>query len=211
MSATKQNRHTERKVMATKKNGTKATNKATNKATPKGKGFANPYRDGSNYHAIVATLEAHALNRPMPYSEFEAKIQKSWEGWKEFATRKARKGVEVHHDALGKLFVNVGVVRRQRDYGKPLFENGACVNLTRNEKGELMIELCTKNTDQKNPGRAPSEKKEVTKKSAEKKSKAKGNGAKHKPSASATPILSGREALRHLATKGNGTKRSKAA
>jgi hypothetical protein len=47
------------------------------------------------------------------------------------------------------------VLQRTKDYGKPLLKAGAVIDLTRDEKGGLIVSLNTKSKKPQKPGRAP--------------------------------------------------------
>jgi hypothetical protein len=184
----------ERKIMATSTKSPKSAKK----------GFANPYREGSCYHAIVAALMP--ANRRMQYADFATKVRKEWKGWREFAAKKPQ--VKTGRDANGKLYYNATVIQRA-DYGEPLHSQGACIDLTRDGKGELFICLNTHSRKPQTPGRAPAAGKVTNTVKAvkavkrPKAAKPKAKAPKIKKAAAATapakpPILEGREASEAL-------------
>jgi len=163
----------------------KTSSKSSKSSKSVTKGFENPYRNGGNYHAIVATLNAMGANKPHKYAAFESKLISTWDGWTAF-TRKEVRNEETHKDSKGKLRVNVSVCQRS-DYGKPLHDQGACIDLWY-EGEELMVKLNTKSAKPITPGRAPKAKAapksaKVIKKAARK---------------AASPILSGSDAIAFL-------------
>src|SRR5579862_3795959 len=108
----------------------------------------NPYRHGA-YHFTVAALIQMGLNKAHKFPAFIARLQKVWskadaEGWKDFKNRKARNEATAK-DIDGRIFQNCRVLQRVKgSYGTPLLKAGAVIDLTRDEKGNLLIALNTK-------------------------------------------------------------------
>jgi hypothetical protein len=116
------------------------------------------YRHGA-YHFTVSTLLLMGLNKAHRFPAFAAKLEKVWsksdkDGWKDFKNREARNEA-TPKDLDGRIFQNCRVLQRTKDYGKPLLRAGAVIDLTRDEKGGLMICLNTRSKRPLKPGRAP--------------------------------------------------------
>jgi hypothetical protein len=162
----------------------------------------NPYRHGA-YHFTIATLLLLGLNKTHKFSAFAAKLQKVWikadkDGWKAFANREAR-NKETAKNLDGRIFQNCRVLQRTKDYGKPLLKAGAVIDLTRDDKGSLLICLNTRSRKPLKPGRAPKASKPGAKPAKPKgKSSRKATGGKKRAQkrreAAPEPILADSEA-----------------
>jgi hypothetical protein len=117
----------------------------------------NPYRHGA-YHFTVATLIELGVNKKHKFESFVARLAKVWgkadaEGWKAFQSRKAR-NEDTGKDVNGRILQNCRVLQRTNDYGKPLLDSGAVIDLIRKGR-KLMICLNAKSKKPQTPGRAP--------------------------------------------------------
>lgn len=120
--------------------------------------FETPYRHGA-YHFSVAALLAMGVNKSHKFSAFVSKLRQIWrkadaEGWKAFEKRPARNQA-TGKDLEGRIVQNCRVIQRTKDYGKPLLAAGAVLDLTRDDKGAMLIRLNTKSKKPQKPGRAP--------------------------------------------------------
>lgn len=122
------------------------------------KALPNPHRDGA-YKFTIEALLALGANQPHPIAKVhEAYKKAAGEEWyKTWASKKS------DHDADARFLQNVGVLQRTADYGRRLLEvgqkvmgtKGAVIDLTRDDKGVLLVSLNTDSDTPLKPGRAP--------------------------------------------------------
>ena len=101
------------------------------------KGFPNPYRQRSTYGAIVAAFVGLGLNKPHSFDAIKEKVRERLgrESWSAFVNRKSRNS-KTGKNADGRLEQSINVLRRVKDYGKPLAQLGARVE-RRGDKYQL--------------------------------------------------------------------------
>jgi len=131
----------------------------------------NPYRHGGCYHAITGTLVKMGLNKSHRYEAFLAKLKSGWEGFKEWASKEKRNS-KTGKDADARIFQNVRVLQRTKDFAKPLLAAGAVIDLTYDDRGRLTICLNSKSRKPQKPGRAPKQSQPVAPRAREKRNKA---------------------------------------
>jgi hypothetical protein len=148
------------------------------------KTMPNPHRSGAYKFTIDALLNLGS-NQPHPLAEVhEAFKQAAGEEW--YKTWAAKKG---DHDADARFLQNLGVLQRTADYGRKLLEvgqkimetKGVVIDLTRDDKGELLVALNTDSAKPLKPGRATKAGVVASKPQAKPKAKAKGKGKGNGP------------------------------
>ncbi len=179
------------------------TTKNTSSKAPKNssKAFANPFRKG-NYGAIVTTLLAMGVNKQHEFKAFSSQLKKTWEGYSDWST-KDKVNSKTGLNADEKLVQNCLVIQRP-DYGAPLHDQGACLDMGW-EGEKLWIRLNTKSNSPLKAkaamravrnGKAP-----VAKAAPKSAPKATTKATKAVKASGKAPILSGREALAFLKSK----------
>ncbi len=118
----------------------------------------NPHRSGA-YRFTIEAMLALGPNQPHPVAEVHEAFKKTaGEAWyKTWAAKKSG------HDADVRFLQNLGVLQRTADYGRRLLEvgqkvmgtKGVVIDLTRDDKGELLVSLNTDSNKPQKPGRAP--------------------------------------------------------
>lgn len=152
------------------------------------KRFPNPYRAGA-YRFTVEALVALGVNKPHPLDKVREEFRKAaGDEWYQSWARKEKRDDETGKDADERFVQNLRVLQRTKDYGRKLLEvgrkvmktKGAVIDLTRADKGELLIALNVNRGTPKKAGRASPSRVEPKGKSApaKRKSSAKGRPAK---------------------------------
>ena len=104
---------------------------APDAATPQnasGSAGNNPYRPGSSYAAVVTALRELGAGEMHPYAKIVPGMIAAMgpDKWAAFKAREPR-NKDTHKQPEDRLLVNVAVVSRQKDYGRPLVQTGWCV------------------------------------------------------------------------------------
>ena len=140
----------------------------------KTKTLPNPYRSGA-YGFTIAALLKLGVNKAHPvakvHTAFKNAAGQDW--YAEWSTAKKR-NAETGKDADARFLQNLSVLQRTADYGRKLLEvgkkvmgtKGVVIDLSRDDKGGLLVALNLNSDTPLKPGRQEKAKKPAARKAA---------------------------------------------
>jgi hypothetical protein len=153
------------------------------------KKFPNPHRTGS-YKFTLDALRVLGVNKAHPIAKVHAAFKKAaGDDWYEAWASKKSRNKETGKDADERFLQNLQVLQRTKDYGRRLLEvgrrvlksKGAVIDLSRDDKGKLLVTLNTNSATPQKAGRALEAKANPKRQKAAAKRKA--NGKSRRPKA----------------------------
>lgn len=138
------------------------------------KTLPNPYRSGAYAHAVSA-LVTLGTNTPHSFAKVHQAFKRAAGAeWYAAWTSQEKRNEETGLDADGRLVQNLRVLQRTADYGLKLLEvgqkvmgtKGVVIDLSRDDKGRLLVALNTRSDAPVKPGRPERAKTPVAPKAA---------------------------------------------